>query len=671
MNKKMKALASMVMVGALAACGGGGGSPGTTPGTGSGGSGSSGGGSGDSPSTPVDSASLALSLVNSSGAPVAGNAVSAGATVFAKALVKDASGALVQNKLVTFSAGQGSSVAFQPASGQVLTDANGIATVQVTPASATSAGAATLTATATVGGAAVSSSLDVQTSPANVSLAQMAAAQSSLTPFQNTTVTVNALVNGTAATSTPVAVGFTASCGTFSPATATTDSTGKASATFQAAGCLGGTATLTASAPGASPVQTQVTVQSPQATNVLFESATPSVIFTSAASSGDKQSTVRFKVVDAAGSGIGASTNVQVSLSAAAIASGVVFADTKTTAPKTVPTDANGEVSVIVKSGGFPTPLSVTAALASDTSVSASSSGLTVNSGRAVQKFFSPSASVFNMEGWDFDGEITNLNVRTADRLGQPVPEGTPVSFISEGGQVTASCTLTIDGNGKSGCSVQFASQAFRPTDGRVSILAFMDGDEDFVDINGNNRFDAGEQFTDMGQPFLDSDEDGAPAATEQRVGNSSVAGSGIGTNACSTGVIENVPNTCDGVWGPTRVRARLTIVFSGSFAITATEDSSVFGTPSATGVTVNLFDLHGNPLPFGTSVTATVSGGTNCVVREVIPATVPSTTTATSHRVIVAKGSSPGDTCSGAELSMKSSTPKGNVTLLGSVIIP
>lgn len=670
MNKNAKALAALIMAGALAACGGGGGSPGATGGDTSGG-GTGGTGGGGSPTEPTGAATLGLNLVNSSGAAVTGNSVTAGSTVFAKAVVKNANGAVVANKLVTFTAPQGI-VTFQPASGQVLTDANGIATVQVTPATTTTAGAATLSASATVDGASLTSTLDVQTTPANVSLAGMAAAQNTLTPFQSTTVSVNALVNGAAATATPVNVGFTATCGTFSPASANTDSSGKASATFQAAGCAGGPVTLTATAPGAGPVQTQVAVQSPQATNVLFLSATPSVIFTSAASSGDKQSTVKFKVVDAAGNGIGASTPVQVSLSAAAIAAGVVFGDTNTTAPRNVPTDGNGEVSILVKSGGFPTPLSVTAALASNATVSASSSGLTVNSGRAVQKFFSPSASVFNIEGLQYDGEITTLTVRTADRLGQPVPAGTPVSFISEGGQVTASCTLTIDADGKSGCSVQLASQAFRPADQRVSVLAFMDGDEDFVDLNGNNRFDAAtESFTDMGQPYLDADEDGVVDATEQKVGDASVPGSGIGNRACTGGVIENVPGTCNGTWGPTRVRARMTIVFSGSFAQTETDNPDVLGDPTPTGFMVTLKDDNGNPLPFNTSITAAVSGGKNCSVQEIIPATVPSTTTFTQHRIIIAPGPAAGDTCSHAEVTVKSATPKGNVTLLGSVIIP
>jgi hypothetical protein len=260
--------------------------------------------------------------------------------------------------------------------------------------------------------------------------------------------------------------------------------------------------------------------------------------------------------------------------------------------------------------------------------------------------------------------------VRAADRLGQPVPAGTPVSFISEGGQIAASCTLASDVNGLTSCSVTLSSQAFRPADGRITLLAYMDGDEIFVDTNGNNRFDSGETFYDMGQPFLDANEDGVyTAATEQKVGDPTVAGSGIGSAACAPHayLIDNVPNTCDATWGPTRVRAEYRVVLSGSFAKT----TGVFGVPGATSVDVLLRDVNDNPMPFGTTVTASVSGGTNCSIVETIPATVPSTTSPTTHRVVYTRGSDAGDTCSGAVITVKATTPKGNQTLLGSVTVP
>ncbi len=270
---------------------------------------------------------------------------------------------------------------------------------------------------------------------------------------------------------------------------------------------------------------------------------------------------------------------------------------------------------MIVKSGAVPTPLSLNAELVSNTNIAASSAGLTVNSGRPVQSFFSLTASFYNIEGWDYDGQSTDLQVYVADRLGQPVPEGTPISFITEGGQVSASCSVSIGANGKSGCSVSLISQAFRPTNGRVTVLAYTEGEEPYIDANGNNRYDAGELFSDMGQPFLDSNESGfydAPPANEQKVGDSTVPGAGVGAVACPAHQFQvaNVTSTCDGVWGSTRVRGQLVIIFSTKFARIPT----VFNITS-TSVNFILSDQNGNAMPNGTLVQGTISDGVNCTI--------------------------------------------------------
>jgi hypothetical protein len=670
MTQFMRMVGGLALAALMTACGGGGGSPGTTTsGTGTTPSGTGTTTTVTGTTTAAATPTVILRLVNSAGSTVSNNAVTAGSIVYAQATVKDAAGVPVANKLVVFVSGS-NLVGFQPVTGQVLTDSSGVAKVQLVPTSLTAAGAETLTVNSTVAGTNLSASMDIQTSPANVTLSNFVPSQNTLSAFQSTLVSVDVAVNGAAAVSTPVQVGFASNCGTFSPAQSTSNSSGKAVTTFQASGCTGGTATLSASAVGATAIQAAVTVQTALPTNMLFVSATPSTIFTSQASFGIKQSIVIFKVVDASGNAVGASTNVQVSLSSSAIASGVVFADTNSTTPKVVATDVNGEIAVIVKSGSVPTPLSLDAKLVSNPLVAASSAGLSVNSGQPVQSFFSLSASTFNIEGWSFDNESTNVNVLVADRLGQPVPAGTPISFITEGGQITASCSVVIDANNKSGCTVTLVSQAFRPGNGRVTVLAYTEGEEAFIDANGNNKYDVGETFYDMGQPFLDSNENGvwdlSPA--EQKVGDASTSGAGIGSLPCADHqfLVANVANTCDGAWGTTRVRAQAVIVFSTSFAKFPT-----FFDISPSGISLVLSDQNDNSMPFGTAVTATISGGVNCGVKEVIPATVPNGTNPTQHRVIISSGSAPTDTCSGAEVSIKATTLKGNATLLGSVVIP
>jgi len=665
MTNILRLLGSVLLAMLMAACGGGGGSPGTTTG-------------GAAPPPPAVTTpdgtttvpTLTMILVDSAGAAITNNSVTSGAVAYAQATVKDGAAAAVANKLVVFTSGSGL-IQFQPASGQVLTDSRGIAKVQIAPASLTSVGAEALTVAATVGGVNLSSSVDVQTTPANVRLLNFAAAQTTLSAFQATGVSVDVQINGVAAGATSVPVSFSSSCGTFSPAEVRSNSNGKAIGTFQATGCAGGTATLFASATGASGIQTTINVQPPAATNLLFVSAAPSTIYTSLASFGIKQSIVKFKLVDASGGPVGTSSDVQVSLSTSAIASGVTFADTNSTAPKIVATDANGEVSAIVKSGPVPTPLTLLAQLVSNPLITASSAGLSVNSGQPVQNFFSLSASRYNIEGWTYDNESTNINLLVADRLGQPVPAGTPISFITEGGQVTASCAVVIDGNNKSGCTVSLVSQAFRPSNGRVTVLAYTEGEEAFVDSNGNNRYDAGEAFFDMGQPFLDSNEntlfDAAPSS-EQKIGDPSIPGAGIGSAACTPHLYQlaNVADTCNGTWGATRVRAQAVVVFSTSFAQVPVQSSGL----SSTGVTVVVSDLNGNAMPSGTAISAVVTGGNNCSLAEVIPAAVPNGTNPTAHRVIIQKSGEDG-TCSGAEVAVKATTSKGNTTLLGTFLIP
>ena len=139
------------------------------------------------------------------------------------------------------------------------------------------------------------------------------------------------------------------------------------------------------------------------------------------------------------------------------------------------------------------------------------------------------------------------LTIIASDRLGEPVPDGTAINFITEGCQITpATCTTT---NGT--CAVTFRSADYKPIgetidyggstgvqgavaalaydgstpitidhdttigpalfvqNGRVTVLAYALGEESFVDSNGNNMWDPGETFYDLGDLFLDSNENG------------------------------------------------------------------------------------------------------------------------------------------------------------------
>ena len=56
------------------------------------------------------------------------------------------------------------------------------------------------------------------------------------------------------------------------------------------------------------------------------------------------------------------------------------------------------------------------------------------------------------------------------------------------------------------------------PRDNLVTIIAWTEGEERFVDNNANGTFDTGEEFTDLTEPFVDADDDGTHGPGEEFV---------------------------------------------------------------------------------------------------------------------------------------------------------
>ncbi len=580
----LKYLMGLALAAVLTACGGGGGSPGTT-------TGSSGAGSTPAAGTPT----LVVELVDAAGAKT--NFVS-GSGVTAKATVKDANGAVVAGKLVTFS-GDAALVKFSPLSGQVLTDSNGVASIQVSPASISASGAGSLNVAATIGTTLLAAGFDFQLSASNVALTSLDVGSSALASFGNRAISVVATINGTPATNTPIQITFQASCGVVSPATVTTDNTGRAASTYSAnsLACGGSNVSISASAPGATPVQGAIAVQAPQATNIQFVSATPQLIYLTG-SAGSTQSQLSFKVVDSAGAAL-QNQSVQLSL-ITNTGTGVSLNTVGNSSPVTLTSDANGVVSVAVFSGSVPTSVQVRAALTSNANVVATSNVLTVASGRPVQRAASLSAAKFAIEGGNIDGQTSDITMSLADRQGNPVPDGTQVNFVSESGvMVPASC---VTAGGSSRCTVAIRSQGTRPANGLVAIMAYVPGEEDFVDANFNNAYDQGETFTDLGNAYRDDNDSGAYDTGEftvPRAGSSTCAG---GTNGRA--------NTCDGVWGIVDVRAQVNVVFSTSNANivgTVTNATVVGGTATQGILTLRISDENGNSVATGSTIAATI----------------------------------------------------------------
>lgn len=614
----------VVLTAVLAACGGGGGSSGSTT-TG----GSSSGGSG----TTEAKSSASLVINNESGSAV--TSISVGGAFLARVTIRDASGAPVAGKLVTFSLGDTSLATLEPST--AVTNASGVAEVAIAPASLTSKGAASLAVTSTdSSGETVQALYDFSVSAANLTLSAITVGSSSLTSGGNTSARVTAMVGGAPSTGVPVNVVYTASCGRINGQDAiagvsvSTDGAGVASVTYLAVASDGslcsGAVTVTAKSAGATAQSATIYVAAPVADAITFVSASPEQIFV-AGSGADEQAQVRFRVRSSTGV---AMPGVSVRLSIVTNPGGVGINTAGSTDSVEKQTDQNGDVSVSVFSGAIPGPVKLRAALSSNSNTFAETQNLTVASGPATQSRMSLAVETVNIEGADIDGVGTRLTARVADRQGNAVQDGTVVNFTAEGGQVAYSCA-TVQTNKIASCSVEFVSQNPRPVDGRVSVLAYLAGAKDYDDLNGNNRYDTGDTLSNQGDAYRDNNENDQWDDGEfyiPRGGSATCAGAGDATPAKA--------DTCDTSLATT-VRQQVVILLASSDA-TTTETTFATGpgvitvgnTTQSVVVTTGIsFQVASAgqpllPMPVGTTLAVavtdqTLNDGLTCKVERAI----------------------------------------------------
>jgi hypothetical protein len=187
---------------------------------------------------------------------------------------------------------------------------------------------------------------------------------------------------------------------------------------------------------------------------------------------------------------------------------------------------------------------------------------------------FSLSQTSLNIEGYNVDGIPNEYSVIASDRRGNPVPTGTRIYFTSEGGQVQATKSIELV-DGKSRAIFNFLSSEPRPDDGRITIVAYALGEESFEDLNGNNTYDLGEPFQDLGNVFKDRLFNAVydPNDDEFLLSNLSSSAACVpppNTRLALGYTIPSMPNTCDGVWsgaGKVYVRRAVETVLSTSSA--------------------------------------------------------------------------------------------------------
>ena len=336
----------------------------------------------------------------------------------------------------------------------------------------------------------------------------------------------------------PVDVNFSSTCATKNPAQAelsspVSSSNGVATSTYLAQGCVGeDQINVTANAGGISlSAVGTINVLQADVGSISFVSAVPENI-SILGTGGIESSTVKFRVLDKNSNPV---SNQSVSFSLNTAVGGVAIT------PVIATTNNLGIVQTVVNTGTVATSLRVTAKVENGAvpAISSQSKQLIVSTGIPDQDSFSLSAEFVNAEGWDIDGTEVTVTARMADAFNNPVPDGTTVSFTTEGGSIEDACQTV-----KGACSVKWTSQLPRPEGevlingtgamfrnpnsalaydaalnvygniygqkygGRATITATAIGEESFPDLNGNGRFDASEltEFRNgvdvTGQPF-------------------------------------------------------------------------------------------------------------------------------------------------------------------------
>lgn len=543
----------------LAACGGGGGSAGSGP---FGGTPTVPGGAA---SAPITAPTIVLELSSST--------VTSSSPATVTATVRDASGAAIPNQVVTFE----TLLKFGVLSASTaLTNSSGQAIVTLSPAASTTTGADSLTAKVTVNALAATATTGFQLTSTDVSIAEFTSdiGAGTLTAYGQTTLTVT--IAG-AATGASVNLNVTSACvsagkATLSPASTTT-TTGTATFLFKDTGGCGSTLTsdtLQVAVTGSAATQTlSLGLTAPTASSIAFVSASPETIYLKG-SGFVATSQVTFKVVDVANNAL---PGQGVSMIATTYTGGLTLDGVSTTVTKT--SDSNGLVTVLVNSGTIPTPVRIRATLVSS-AVTTSSSNLSVAVGLPTQTAFSLSQKTRNIEGFNIDGTPNTYTLIASDRMGNPVPAGTSINFVSEGGQVVGVGQIALT-NGLASTTVGFQSASPRPANGRITVVAYALGEESFADTNGNNVYDAGEDFQDLGDVFISRtftktfDE-----ANDQRIPQT-LTGAANCVNATSALLVPDrtVPTAasyagvsrCDGVWGQAFVRRATETVLSTSSA--------------------------------------------------------------------------------------------------------
>ena len=530
----------------------------------------------------------------------------AGAT--AKVKVTDKSGKAISGALVTFNATGG--VEFGTSNGAVLTNAEGEASISIKPTNAADTGSYQLSASVEHNGtSATTASYNFSIQASKITLVDVKVGETTLNSGASTNITLNTKDANTNVNQNNVTVNFAASCGTFEPATVVSSNQGDVTTSYKAIGADGklcaGKQTITVTGSNIAEAKTvEVNIAAIEANSLVYTSNAVNMGIKGSGSALSGQ--VEFILY---ANGVPA-TDKDVKIELEKSPEGLSFVSEGNFATQVVKSDSQGKVIVNLYPGNKPGPVEIKATLVSNDKVFALSKDVAVSTGRVYQSGLSLSVSK-NALRTDIDGDTATVTARMVDRNGNPVPKGTVISFVAEGGSITPNCAS--DDNGV--CTVTLTTQNPRPANNRVSVLAYVEGDKAYTDLDGDNLYTEGVDtlLSNIGDFFRDDDENLAYNADNNEY---LYKRSDAGTAACAASTITqpNLANTCHN-----RLSATLRHQMLFAFSHDAPTFVGISGIDQAMTKITNdrfTFQVFGNtqrlvPMPSGTTVSVSVKDNT------------------------------------------------------------
>ena len=521
--------------------------------------------------------------------------------VIAKVKVTDQSGKGISGALVTFTVTGG--VVLGSSNGAVLTNTSGEASISVKPENLNTNGAYQISAVADFDGAQASSqALNFSLQATNIILVDLKAASPQLESGGSTNITLKTQDAKTKVNQNNVNVEFTATCGKFEPATVVSSNQGNVTTSYKAIGTDGklctGTQKISAKGLNIPEVEVDVNIKALEANSLVYTSnqVNLGIRKSGSASSGQIEFTLYANGVPVA--------DQDVLIEKVQAPEDLSFVSFGNQNNKTIKSDSNGKVIVNLYPGDKPGPVEIRATLVSDKNVSAVSKNVSVSIGRVTQDGLSLSVSKNSLQNV-IDGDTATITARMVDRTRNPVPDGTVISFVSEGGKVEPNCS-TVQGV----CSVTLTTQEPRPLDNRVTVLAYVEGDKSFTDLDGDNLYTKGVDrlLSNIGSFFRDDNEDNQ-YNKDYGIGEFLYNRAVLGNKAtCAPSTIRqpNIADTCDDNLD-TVIRQQLLFAFA--------ENTPTFTNVKASGSLLS-FNMYGNsaqsvPMPTGTTISVTPEDNT------------------------------------------------------------